>query len=466
MKAQQLIFSLLMIFTFSTGLAFGGMVDFEAEPLNASYGAAYFHSPNDLIFSEDGVLVYITSYYNDGTEHFTYGRIKNSLPAPANFHNGHIFQLNNVGALFLFGGPGDAQFEFLHFGGQVNIAINGAGVLVADTFTELAGTLAPGVTMSVTTTNVPGGRKGTVTITGDITRLQIGGQEMYIDEVIGGGDLPGNECDQMVTHESLPMGQIWGGDFGHDPGDDMFQEDDIKVYCEEFFYEENDGIFGESEVVMTPHSAFGHQQVMAFRKFSNFYDIGSLEITTATVSFEILTDGSVHNLRVNDGPLIIAEFPNMPAQVDSDISMVVETFPFSGGYRAEITLTGNVQALTVGGETLYLDNLCVTEANAFSAAPEQMAPSSLKVEGNFPNPFNPSTTITFATQRDGVVELSVVDLAGHRVATLINEHRSAGRYEAIWNGRTAAGRTAPTGVYFVQLRSGQHVVSRKITMVK
>ncbi len=468
MKAQRLFLSTLVIFILSAGLSVAGMVDFEAEPINATYGSAYGQSPNDLIFAEDGVLVYITNYYNNGNTLFTFARIKPSIPYPTLFYNGHIFQLNNVGAIFIFTGSGDSTIEYAHFGGPINIEVNNSGILQAAHFSDLSGNVAPGVTMSVTSTNVTGGHKGTITLTGPVHRLRIGGQELFIDEVTGGetGPLPGDDCDFLVDHQSMTTGMGWGGDFGNDPGDDMFVEDGIKVYCEVFSFGGGDDAFGECYVVNTPEADFGYQRVMAFNKFSNFYHIDSLEITTASVSFEILVYEGIHNLKVNNGPLFVGEFPNMPSQVASDVSMVVETFSVPGGYRAEVTLTGDVHGLTVGGEQLHLDNLCVMEANPLSASPDQVTAVRLSVDGNYPNPFNPSTTIAFTTELDGAVELSVVDVAGHRVTTLVDEVLEAGTHQAVWNGRTAQGRMAPAGVYFVQLKSAGHTVGRKISLIK
>ncbi len=466
MKPHQIVPFSLLTFLLLASMSFADSVDFEAEPLNSTYGAAYFHSPNDLIFVEDGVLVYITNYINNGNEYFTFGRIKESLPAPIDFHNGHIFQLNNVGAIFDFTGPGDATFEFAHFGGKINIEVNSGGVLVADHFSDLAGNLAPGLTLSVTGTSVPGGHKGTVTISGDVNRLRIGGQELYIDEVTGGGNLPIDDCTYAVTHETLNVGLSWGDSFGNSPGDAMFAEDGIKVFCEEFSYGGSNLVFGENQVILTPHPAFGFQRVMGFSKIANFYDVGALEINIASVSFEILTYGGVHNLQVNDGPLLVEEFTSMPGQVDSDIFMTVDSTPFPGGYRALVTLTGNVVSLIVGGETMYLDNLCVVEADGLSPVPVDLQRVQLQFNGTYPNPFNPSTIISFTTERKATVELSVLDMAGHRITTLFHDNMDAGMHEVMWDGRTNTGQKAPAGIYFVQLRSGQQAVSQKITMVK
>ncbi len=85
---------------------------------------------------------------------------------------------------------------------------------------------------------------------------------------------------------------------------------------------------------------------------------------------------------------------------------------------------------------------------------------------NFPNPFNPSTTIPFVTTAGGHVALDIFDITGRRVAGLIDEHRAAGNYQATWNGTTDAGGPAPSGIYFVRLRAGGQTEHRKIVLLK
>jgi hypothetical protein len=91
-------------------------------------------------------------------------------------------------------------------------------------------------------------------------------------------------------------------------------------------------------------------------------------------------------------------------------------------------------------------------------------PESYSLEQNFPNPFNPVTTIQFAIP-DGVrsesVRLTVHDMLGREVATLMNERKDAGIYSIQWN---AAGFAS--GVYFYSLRAGDFTATKKILLMK
>jgi len=79
--------------------------------------------------------------------------------------------------------PARVQFEFLDQGGTENLSVNGSAVFAGD-ISAVPATLG-GATVSVSTTPAPGGKKGTVTLTGVINGFMIGGQEFWIDNVCG-----------------------------------------------------------------------------------------------------------------------------------------------------------------------------------------------------------------------------------------------------------------------------------------
>jgi len=80
---------------------------------------------------------------------------------------------------------------------------------------------------------------------------------------------------------------------------------------------------------------------------------------------------------------------------------------------------------------------------------------------NYPNPFNPSTTIKYQLPKDGIVTLKVYDILGSEVATLVNEQKTAGRYEVSFDASKLA-----SGVYIYKLQSGEYISSRKMMLLK
>ncbi len=82
---------------------------------------------------------------------------------------------------------------------------------------------------------------------------------------------------------------------------------------------------------------------------------------------------------------------------------------------------------------------------------ENAAVKSFGLVGNYPNPFNPATTITYRLAAHGHVRLMIVNMRGERVRTLVSTNQSRGRHRSTWNGRLTDGRPAPTGIYMVVL---------------
>ncbi|MFC1898369.1 FlgD immunoglobulin-like domain containing protein [Candidatus Cloacimonadota bacterium] len=93
--------------------------------------------------------------------------------------------------------------------------------------------------------------------------------------------------------------------------------------------------------------------------------------------------------------------------------------------------------------------------------------SSTRLIGNFPNPFNPETTISFSTtENTESTEIVIFNLKGQRVKTLLNQVLPAGHHSAIWNGTDDSGKPVSSGVYFYKLRTGDFEQSKKMLMMK
>ena len=93
-------------------------------------------------------------------------------------------------------------------------------------------------------------------------------------------------------------------------------------------------------------------------------------------------------------------------------------------------------------------------------------PSRVMLAQNSPNPFNPRTVINYELPLSSVVELVIYDITGHKIATLVDGDREAGRHSVVWEGKTAAGALAPSGVYLYRLRTDTESTSRRMLLVK
>lgn len=94
------------------------------------------------------------------------------------------------------------------------------------------------------------------------------------------------------------------------------------------------------------------------------------------------------------------------------------------------------------------------------------APRAVALLGGRPNPFNPSTSISFALPARQAVDLRIVTARGHLVRTLLSEVRDSGRHDVVWDGRDDAGRPAGSGVYVAVIEAGGERDLLKLALVK
>ncbi|MBN2172307.1 MAG: right-handed parallel beta-helix repeat-containing protein [Candidatus Krumholzibacteriota bacterium] len=93
-------------------------------------------------------------------------------------------------------------------------------------------------------------------------------------------------------------------------------------------------------------------------------------------------------------------------------------------------------------------------------------PAAYRLAGNYPNPFNPKTSIRFDLPETQSVRLTIFDASGRRVATLVDATLPAGYHHADWNGRDDAGRSLASGVYFYRLEAGPLRETRRMLLLK
>jgi len=112
----------------------------------------------------------------------------------------------------------------------------------------------------------------------------------------------------------------------------------------------------------------------------------------------------------------------------------------------------------------YVDNINVT---GYQPAPTGIVsngntiPIKYSLEQNYPNPFNPSTQISFAIAKEGLVRISIYDILGREVKVLLNEVKTPGFYAVDFDGTNLS-----SGLYFYRMESGNFVDTKKMTLIK
>jgi hypothetical protein len=92
---------------------------------------------------------------------------------------------------------------------------------------------------------------------------------------------------------------------------------------------------------------------------------------------------------------------------------------------------------------------------------KSVIPDHTFLGANYPNPFNPTTTIQFGLKNAGMVKIRIYDVLGREIATLVNEQLPAGMHQVVWNGSMQS-----SGIYFVRMEATGFVETRKLFLLK
>jgi hypothetical protein len=98
--------------------------------------------------------------------------------------------------------------------------------------------------------------------------------------------------------------------------------------------------------------------------------------------------------------------------------------------------------------------------------PLRSAPGVDRLGDNYPNPFNPTTTIEFSISSGSHINLSIYDISGRLVSTLVNEYRPGNTYREVWNGTDSMGRQVASGVYFYSLETAHFRATKKLILLR
>lgn len=96
-----------------------------------------------------------------------------------------------------------------------------------------------------------------------------------------------------------------------------------------------------------------------------------------------------------------------------------------------------------------------------------MVPAPTKVSlSNYPNPFNPTTTISYSLPQEGKVSLKIYNVKGQFVKILIDGSQPEGYYEVVWNGKDNAGRSVASGIYYYRINACGKTINKKMLLLK
>ena len=137
-----------------------------------------------------------------------------------------------------------------------------------------------------------------------------------------------------------------------------------------------------------------------------------------------------------------------------------------------------MQTVSIDAQSLDRDNSNITIGYTIYGADQQIisrgmqnielkaVPDEFALHNNYPNPFNPVTTMLYDLPEAGHTRLLIYDLLGREVHVLIDKVMNPGYYSTQWNGRNQQGQTVGAGVYLYQIQSNGFIQTRKMLLLK
>jgi hypothetical protein len=167
----------------------------------------------------------------------------------------------------------------------------------------------------------------------------------------------------------------------------------------------------------------------------------------------------------NSDGLWILNLGNLKSPISNDV------MPYESGDAIELRFIrdiGNSVEKTVLVSDSSPQDCGVQEIGVISDAGENkdLVPTHYYLAANYPNPFNPRTTIRFGLPTAGHVDLSIYNVLGQRVRVLVNDEYQAGNHVATWNGQDASGTMVTSGIYFCRIKAGTYTATRKMLLLK
>ncbi len=119
-----------------------------------------------------------------------------------------------------------------------------------------------------------------------------------------------------------------------------------------------------------------------------------------------------------------------------------------------------------GGEVMFMELTIAFEPAGDADESLASAPGIDILKGNFPNPFNPETTISYTMPAAGDAKLGIYNLRGQLVRSLVNEPKAGGDHRVVWDGKDDNGDSVTSGIYFYRLETGKHSQTRKMMLMQ
>ncbi len=210
-------------------------------------------------------------------------------------------------------------------------------------------------------------------------------------------------------------------------------------------------------------------QSMAYTSTTQLAFNGVLPNTTVSTDFALRNLGNALLTGIISTPIgfvLSQDGSDLPMDYAYQISPA-ETSYFTLSYTAGSTVNTINEILMITTNDPATPNLELPVLVTPSANEDPgLVPFTTALDKNYPNPFNPETTIRFSTKEAGMVRLSIYNLKGQMIRSLVNETKAAGNHRIIWNGKDDRGNNVSSGIYFYRMDATNYSATKKMMLMK
>lgn len=197
-------------------------------------------------------------------------------------------------------------------------------------------------------------------------------------------------------------------------------------------------------------------------------DISTVEIVSGSGEFE--------GFSWNGLPIPVSEFTIEPSEDAGTVTWSEGNMKINASIHVSAIGFINIETravasgqITVPPDSIYLTCGEAMDERDFTAGVDD-GPDGIQGSGSYlvgsPNPFSPATTIEYEIFQNAHVRIAIYDVKGQLVRTLVDEQVPAGRYDALWDGRSASGAMVASGVYYCQMEAGTLRQMNKLVVLK
>ncbi|MDY6915778.1 MAG: PKD domain-containing protein [Candidatus Cloacimonadota bacterium] len=229
--------------------------------------------------------------------------------------------------------------------------------------------------------------------------------------------------------------------------DQFHSGSDIESHTQSIFAIYNSNLVPTNSIYTSQHPAF------TYCNTTNSYKVCDAENVLAYSNYYYNDEEMLIRYKKDDSSVVLKDLDgNFVATETVDLN-VIGMANCEGQLLAFVQDNGQLLVYTDGEEFV-------------SNQPEQVPISNTTLYQNYPNPFNPQTSIEFALKEPGKVELSIYNLKGQKVCTLVDQNLPADKHSIVWNGRDEHNNRVASGIYFYRLQTARQVITKKMMLLK